>query len=673
MNLTYPFSTPFESFPFDLMNDETYESTIKDLLANAAENIDTISNNPEPATFDNTIGALEFHDKPLNRVVEAFFNINSAETNDSIQAIADRIAPILSNHSNDILQNKALFKRVQSIYDNRDHEKYTPEQIRLIEKTYKSFVRNGALLVPEQQAQLRSMDEEMASLSLNFGKHVLDDTNKFHLHLTSNEDLEGLPVSLLEQAKTLAGELGYQDGYCFNLQYPSYVPFMKYAANRTHRATLYTAYMQRGYGNNDNNNESIIKRITQIKDARAKLLGYTNHAAYVLAERMAESTEKVNAFLEELLEKSLLYAQRDISALAPIAAKDGIEQMMPYDHAYYAEKLRKQQFDYDEELLKPYFELHQVLEAAFKLSNTLFGLSFELLQDIPTYHDEVNVYNVLENGQHKALLYTDFHPRKGKRAGAWMTSFKGQYIDEQGNNSRPHISIVCNFSRPTNSLPSLLSFDEVTTLFHEFGHALHGILADTHYESLSGTNVYWDFVELPSQFLENFCYEPEFLSSFAKHWQTGEAIPMEWIEKIVAASNFMEGYQTVRQLSFGLLDMAYFTQSIKNDVSLSTFEKAALEKTILYPHVAGTLMSTAFSHIFGGGYAAGYYSYKWAEVLDADAFEYFKEQGIFNPEIAAKYKKLLSAGGSVDPMQLFIDFRGRAPQPEALLRRAGLA
>lgn len=666
------FTTPFEAFPFDKVTAEMYEPAIEKLLLEAKEAIDKIAHNPAEPSFENTILAIEQHDKKLNRVIEAFFNINSAETNDHIQDIAERIAPKLSNHSNDIMQNEPLFHRVKKVYEASKSENLDTETQRLIDKTYKSFVRNGALLPEEQKLRLKDIDEALSTLKLTFGKHVLDDTNQYHLHLTTDADVAGIPTSILAQAKELAKSLAYSDGYVFNLHYPSYVPFMKYAANRAHRATMYTAYMQRGYQANGNNNEDIIKRITQLKHERANLLGYKHHADYVLAERMAGKTEKVQSFLADLLTKSKPYAERDVAMIQSIAKEDGIDTVMPYDHAYYAEKLRLRHFDIDEEALRPYFQLDNVLAAAFDLAHRLFGLSFEMLDNIPTYHESVVVYNVIENGAHKALLYTDFHPRKGKRAGAWMTSFKGQYIDQDGVNSRPHISIVCNFSPATATTPSLLTFDEVTTLFHEFGHALHGILADTRYESLSGTNVYWDFVELPSQFLENYCYEPAFLESFARHWQTQAPLPIEMIDKIVAASNFMEGYQTVRQLSFGMLDIQYHTRAITDDTSLKNFEATAMAATQLYPTIPDTLMSTSFSHIFGGGYSAGYYSYKWAEVLDADAFYYFKIHGIFDPAIAAKYKRLLSAGGSQDPMDLYIEFRGQAPSPEALLHRAGL-
>jgi len=457
----------------------------------------------------------------------------------------------------------------------------------------------------------------------------------------------------------------------FTLQYPSLVPFLTYAASRERRRELHLANGTKAFRDNEYNNESVIRRIAALRDQRAKLLGFDTHAAFVLEERMAGNADTVFSFLYDLLQKAKPYAIKDTEALKPLAAKDGIDILMPYDHGYYAEKLREEKYDYSEEELKPYFSLGHVLQAAFDAAGKLYGLTFTLRNDIQKYHPEVAVYEVLEQGRHKALLYTDWHPREGKRAGAWMTSYKGQY-KEQGKDHRPHISIVCNFSRPTADTPSLLTFNETTTLFHEFGHALHGMLADTTYESLSGTNVYWDFVELPSQFMENYCYQKEFLVTFARHYQTGKVLPDEQIDKIVASANYMEGYQTMRQLSFGLLDMAYHTGMLKPGEGIEQFEKETIQTTQLYPVIPGTAQSPSFSHIFPGGYSAGYYSYKWSEVLDADAFAYFKETGIFNPETAARFKTLLSKGGTEDPMELYETFRGRKPDAGALLERAGL-
>jgi peptidyl-dipeptidase Dcp len=540
----------------------------------------------------------------------------------------------------------------------------------LLDKTYKSFTRNGALLNDEDKEKLRAIDKELAALKVKFSQNVLQETNAYFLQITAEKEMEGIPDSIRTQAKEEATKRKLE-GWVFTLQYPSLVPFLTYAASRERRKELHMANGRKAFQDNEYNNEEIIRKVVTLRDERARLLGFPTHAAFVLEERMAATPDHVFNFLNDLLEKAKPHAGRDIEALKPLAAKDGIETLMPFDHAYYAEKLREEKYDFSEEELKPYFPLEQVLHAAFDAAKKLYGLTFHVREDIQKYQEEVTVYEVLENGNHKALLYTDWHPREGKRAGAWMTSYKGQYQTEQGDH-RPHISIVCNFSRPSGDIPSLLTFNEVTTLFHEFGHALHGMMADTKYESLSGTNVYWDFVELPSQFMENYCYEKEFLATFAKHYKTGEILPMGQIDKIVASANFMEGYQTMRQLSFGLLDMAFHTGKLKQDESIETFEKQITKETQLYPTITGIAQSPSFSHIFPGGYSSGYYSYKWSEVLDADAFAYFKEKGIFNSETASKFKTLLSKGGTEDPMDLYVAFRGRKPDVNALLERAGL-
>jgi len=669
--LLQKFKTPYEAFPFDVVTEKDYEPAIQALIEAARTEILQIASHPEPPTFANTIAALEYSGKPMSRVTEAFFNINSAETSDYLQELAQKIAPQLADFSNDILLNADLFQRIKTVYDRKEDWQLNDEEQRLLFITYKNFVRNGALLSDEQQKTLRELDQQLSMLQVQFSQNVLQETNSYRLELHEDKDIAGLPESLLQQAADIAREQ-QKSGYIFTLQFPSYVPFMKYAANRERRKELYLAYNRRAFQANDHNNESVIRAIVQHKDHRARLLGYANHAAFVLEERMAGSEDAVHTFLFDLLEKARPYALKEMEALKAIAAKDGIEELMPYDHAYYAEKLREEQYDYSEEKLKAYFPLEQVLNAAFGLAERLFGLQFSPMKNIPVYHPEVTVYEVTESGRHKALLYTDFHPRPGKRAGAWMTSFKGQYMDQEGNNSRPHIAIVCNFSRPVGNTPSLLTFTEVTTLFHEFGHALHGMLADTRFESLSGTNVFWDFVELPSQFLENFCYEKTFLKTFARHWESAAELDDDTIDKIVKSANFMEAYQTLRQLSFGMLDMAYYHSDLTPDMTIAAFEQQQTEPARLYPLVPDTALSPAFSHIFAGGYDAGYYSYKWAEVLDADAFAYFKENGIFNPDIAALYKTMLSKGGTVDPMDLYVQFRGRKPDAGALLKRAGL-
>ncbi len=663
-------STPFGSIPFSKIKSEDYESAIVTLIENAKQNINDITANNESPNFENTIIALENAAQKLNVVSAAFFNLHSAETNDILESAAQNVSPLMASYSNDIILHQQLFERIKFVYDNTDRQTLDTENTKLLDVTYKSFVRNGALLNEEEKTQLRKIDEQLAIVKVKFSQNVLHETNAYALHITEEKDLDGLPESAKAMAKHEAQERNL-DGWVFTLQFPSITPFLKYAKNRALRQEIQIAAGKKAFQDNEYNNTTNIKSIVQLRDERAKLLGFKNHADFVLQERMAGNTETVISFLNDLLQKAKPFAEKEIKELSPLAAKDDIDEIMPFDHAYYAEKLREQKFNFSEEKLKPYFPLQQVLQAAFAAAEKLYGIEFVLNSNIETYHDEVSVYEVLENGQHKALLYTDFHPRKGKRAGAWMTAFKGQYKDEAQNN-RPHISIVCNFSRGIDDTPSLLTFTEVTTLFHEFGHALHGILADTKYESLSGTNVYWDFVELPSQFMENFCYEKEFLQTFAKHYQTGDILPEATINKIVQSANFMQGYQTLRQLGFGILDMAYHTGELLQETSIENFENNTIQQTRLYPHIEGTAISPSFSHIFAGGYAAGYYSYKWAEVLDADAYAFFQEKGIFDKATAQKFKTLLSKGGTEDPMQLYINFRGRKPEINALLKRAGL-
>lgn len=668
--LLQPFTTPFESVPFYEISQEHYQPAILQAIAEARSEIEAIAGSNEPPDFSNTIAALERSGHRLNRVTEAFFNLTSAETSDYLEKVQEEVSPLLAEYSNDITLNEALFQRVKAVHDQWNSGQATAEDSRLLDKTYKSFTRNGALLSATDKEQLRAIDKELAALKVKFSQNVLQETNAYYLHLTDQADIAGLPASALALARQEA-EKRQLEGWVITLQYPSFLPFMTYAANRERRRELYLANGSKAFKDNACNNEEIIRKIVGLRDRRARLLGFDTHAAFVLEERMAGTPAQVFTFLNDLLEKARPFAQRDIDALRPLAAQDGIDTLMPYDHAYYAEKLREARYDFSEEELKPYFPLPQVMQAAFDAAQKLYGLSFRLRDDIPLYHPEVAVYEVLEQDAHKALLYTDWHPREGKRAGAWMTSFRGQYKTE-GSDHRPHVSIVCNFSRPAGGQPSLLSFQEVTTLFHEFGHALHGMLANTTYESLSGTNVYWDFVELPSQFMENYCYQKDFLATFARHYQSGDLLPAEKIDRIVASANYMEGYQTLRQLSFGLLDMAYHTGRLQEGESVEAFEKQVTRDTQLYPVIEHVAQSPSFSHIFPGGYSSGYYSYKWSEVLDADAFALFKEQGIFDPATAARFKTLLSKGGTEDPMDLYVAFRGREPKAEALLQRAGL-
>lgn len=587
--------------------------------------------------------------------------------------IAQEVSPLLSEFSNDITLNEELFKRVKAVYDSKGDLELTTEQETLLDKKYKGFSRNGANLSEDKKEKLRAIDKELSQLKLKFGEHILAETNKFEMLLTDESDLSGLPEGAKEAAKQLAESKG-KDGWLITLDYPSYIPFMTYADNRELREKLSKAFGSKGFHNDDLDNQDIVLKIANLRFERAQLLGYKTHAHFVLEERMAETPEKVNAFLNELLDKAKPAAQEEFKKLEAFAKElDSIDQLQKWDSAYYSEKLKQKLFDLDDEKLKPYFKLENVIDGAFTVANKLFGLQFEEINTIDKYHEDVLTYKVTDSeGGLVSIFYADFFPRSGKRNGAWMTSYKPQMI-KNGVNERPHVSIVCNFTKPTKSKPSLLTFNEVTTLFHEFGHALHGMLANTTYPSLSGTSVYWDFVELPSQVLENWCYEEESLKLFATHYETGDVIPMELVEKIKASATFHEGMQTLRQLSFGMLDMSWHGIDPTAITSVKTHESEAFGKTKLYPDVEENCMSTAFAHIFQGGYSSGYYSYKWAEVLDADAFEYFKQEGIFNKTVADKFKTfVLSQGGTENPMDLYKKFRGQEPQPEALLRRAGL-
>ncbi|GAA4293515.1 M3 family metallopeptidase [Aestuariibaculum suncheonense] len=668
------FQTPFNTAPFSQINNSDFLPAIKQGIEDAKAEIDAITNNPEAPTFQNTIEALDFSGEQLDRVSSIFFNLNSAETNDEIQKIAQEVSPLLSEFSNDITLNEALFKRVKTVYDAKDSLDLTTEQATLLDKKYKSFSRNGANLAEDKKQQLREIDKELSKLKLKFGENVLAETNKYELHITNEDDLAGLPEGAIEAAAQLAENKG-KDGWLITLDYPSYIPFMTYVDNRELRKTLAIAFGAKSFQNDELDNQEIVLNIVKLRHQRANLLGYKTHADFVLEERMAKNPKTVQTFLNDILEKAKPAAQKEFKNLEQFAKDlDGIDQLQKWDSAYYSEKLKQKLFNLDDEKLKPYFKLENVINGAFTVAEKLFGLQFEEINTIDKYHDDVLTYKVTNiNGDYISILYADFFPRPGKRNGAWMTSYKPQYVKD-GENSRPHISIVCNFTKPTKSKPSLLTFNEVTTFFHEFGHALHGMLANTTYPSLSGTSVFWDFVELPSQVMENWCYEKEALELFATHYETGEVIPMELVEKIKESATFHEGMQTLRQLSFGLLDMSWHGgDSPENITSVKDFETQAFENTKLYPDVPENCMSTSFSHIFQGGYSSGYYSYKWAEVLDADAFEYFKEEGIFNPEVAKKFKDhVLSQGGTEDPMILYKRFRGKEPQPEALLRRAGL-
>ena len=671
--LTKYFTTKHNTAPFSQIKMEDYKPAFTQNIACAKAEIDAIINNPEAPTFENTIEALDFSGNPLDRLSSIFFNLNSAETCEEMQKIAQEVSPLLTEFSNDITLNEDLFKRVKSVYEQKDNLILTAEQSTLLDKKFKGFSRNGALLSEDKKVRLREIDTELAKLKLTYGENVLAETNNYELIITNESDLKGLPEGAIEAAKTLAKSKGIK-GWIFTLDFPSYLPFVTYADNRELRKEIAIAAGKKAFQSNEFDNQEITLNIAKLRFERADLLGYKTHSHFVLEERMAQNPEKVKSFLNDLLVKAKPAAKREFAELTAFAKElDGIDHLEKWDGAYYSEKLKQKLFNLNDEKLKPYFKLENVLNGAFTIAGKLFGLTFSETFDIDKYHEEVTTYEVKDqNNELVAVFYADFFPRKGKRNGAWMTSFKSQSI-QNGKNERPHISNVCNFTKPTETKPSLLTFNEVTTLFHEFGHALHGMLADTVYPSLSGTSVYWDFVELPSQIMENWCYEPEALALFAKHYETGEIIPQEYVEKIKESASFQEGMATLRQISFGLLDMAFHSNNPNGITDVKAFEKTAFEGTTLYPDVAENCMSVAFSHIFAGGYSSGYYSYKWAEVLDADAFAYFQEKGIFNKEVATKFKdNILSKGGTELPMELYKRFRGQEPSPDALLKRAGL-
>ncbi len=667
---TIEFNTPFNSVPFSKITPTIVKESITSAIELAKARVQSIMDSEATPDYENTIRALEKAPKELSKVSHILFNLNSAETNTEIQQIAEELSPLLSDFHNFVQLNTILFEKIEYVHKNQDRKALTEEQVYYLDERYKSALRSGVNLPDAEKEKLKTIDQKLSTLSLQFGKNVLDATNDFTLVIEDESRLAGLPQSAKEMAKMEAKKRNLS-AWVFTLQYPSLLPVMKFAQDRELRKELSLANGVKNNQENDFNNEALLKEIVALRQEKAVMLGYKTYSDFVLEDRMAKTQSRVDSFLNDLLEKAKPHAEKEVEELKQLALKEGIYDFQSYDHSFYAEKLKEQKFDYTEEETKPFFELNKVRDASFLLAQKLFGYEFQKRNDIEVYHPEVQVYEVIEKGQHKALLYLDFHPREGKRPGAWMTSYQDQCI-VNNENIRPHVSVVCNFSRPTDSTPALLTFNEVTTLFHEMGHALHGISANTEFQALSGTSVLWDFVELPSQFLENYCYESEFLDEFARHYQTDEKLSKALIEKIKSSSNFMEGYQTVRQLSFGMLDMAYHGSDKKMESSVEDFEKEVMKPTQLYPNIDGSCMSTSFSHIFAGGYASGYYSYKWAEVLDADAFAYFKAHGIFNPEIARKLKHLLAMGGTVPPNELYEEFRGQPATNEALLERAGL-
>ena len=661
------------TMPFHLIKTEHYEPAILKGMKIHNQEIEAIINQTDAPTFANTIVALEKSGALLNQVSTVFGNLLSAETNDEMQAIAERIMPQLSEHSNNITLNEKLFARIKAVYDTTDKAQLGKEEQMLLQNTYDGFIRSGANLTPEQKERFRQISAEMSVLTLRFSQNNLKETNAYELALQADQ-LDGLPESALHAYAQTAQEKG-KEGHIVTLQAPSFIPFMKYSQHRELRQQLYMAYNTQCTHDNEYNNMKIVKKLVNLRLERAQLLGFQTAADYVLTRRMAEKSENVYNLLNQLLEAYAPTAHKEVEEVQALAKElEGDDfQLMPWDWAYYSEKLKEKKFNLNEEALRPYFELNNVIGGVFGLATRLYGISFQENKEIPVYHPDVTAYEVFDkDGSFLAVLYADFHPRAGKRSGAWMTSYKEQWKDENGN-SRPHISVVMNFTKPSGDKPALLSFGEVNTFLHEFGHALHGMFANTTYQSLSGTNVYWDFVELPSQIMENFAIEKDFLNTFAKHYETGENIPEEMIQRLVDASNFNVAYACLRQLSFGLLDMAWYTRTEPFEGDVRSYEKQAWSQAQVLPSCEETCMTVQFSHIMAGGYSAGYYSYKWAEVLDADAFSLFQEKGIFNPEVANSFREhVLSKGGTEHPMTLYKRFRGQEPGIDALLKRNGI-
>lgn len=676
--LLQTFQTKHQLPPFSEIETSHFSEGIDEALKEARKEIEAIISNVEPPSFENVIEALDRTGEKLSRNASILFNLNSAETNDSIQKVTQEISPKLSAFNSEIKQDERLYNRVKEVYNQRDQLDLNIEQKRLLKITYLDFVRRGVELEGDKKARFKDISIELSKLSLAYSENLLAETNDYELIVENEEDLAGLPTDVRSRAADLALQKGKKGKWIFTLQAPSYLPFMEYAENRSLREELYKAFMSKSFKGNERDNQEIILKTIRLKAELASLLGYPTFAHYVLEERMAESPDKVIDFLQDLLDKSLPKAKEEVEELKEFVKSRGEEiELQRWDWAFYSEKLRKAKYELDDEQVKPYFKLENVISGVFQTAERLFGLSFKRNEELAVYHKDVQGYEVFnEQGELVAVFLADFFPRPGKRAGAWMTSYRGQNYQD-GSRVIPQVSIVCNFTPSSDGHPSLLKFNEVETLFHEFGHALHGMLADTQYESLSGTNVYWDFVELPSQIMENWCYEKECLDQFAHHHETGELIPTALVERIKRASTYHEAYATVRQVSFGLLDMAWHSLSLeeaKQILSVADFEKKAFSSTDLFPEVSGTNMSTQFSHIFAGGYAAGYYSYKWAEVLDADAFSVFSEKGVFDSEVAKSFKEnILSKGGTEHPMTLYKRFRGQEPTPEALLKRAGLS
>ena len=673
-----PYDTLHDTVPFDRIRMEDFEEAFMEGIRREDEDIANIINDPSEPTFDNTIirndesKGKHYYDL-LSRVSNVFYCLMSAETNDEMEALAQKLSPILTKHANDISLNKRLFERIRHVYEH--HRELTPEETMLLNTNYDGFVRSGALLSDADKERLRDITEEASKLSLMFSQNLLKENKAFQLHITDSQKLDGLPESAIEAAAQCAKEEG-KDGWVFTLDSPSYSPFMQYASDRELRRELYMAKNTVCIHDNSENNLEICKKIVNARRELAQLLGSDTFADYVMKHRMASNTQNVYKLLYDLIDAYKPAAIKEVQEIEQTAreAEGDDFKLMPWDFSYYSHKLQMQRYNLDSEMLRPYFELGNVIRGVFGLATRLYGITFKENKDIPVYHPDVKAYEVFDkDGKYLAVLYADFYPRKGKRGGAWMTEFQGQWIDREGHNIRPHVSVVMNFTKPTDQKPALLTLGEVETFLHEFGHSLHGMFANTRFESLSGTNVWWDFVELPSQFMENYAVEKEFLRTFAFHYQTGEPIPDELIDRIIRSRNFMAAYGCLRQVSFGLLDMAYYTQKDEFSQDIMRFEKEAWKDAIVMPQMPDTCMTVQFSHIMAGGYAAGYYSYKWAEVLDADAFSVFKKNGIFDTATAQSFRdNILSKGGTEHPMTLYKRFRGQEPTIDALLERNGI-
>lgn len=672
-----PYNTPHDTVPFDRIRIEDFEEAFMEGIRRDNEQIEKTINNPAKPTFDNTIINADEDKKGyydlLSRVSSVFFNLLSAETNDAMDELAQKLQPILTKHANDISLNSRLFERIKAVH--RHHRKLTPEEKRLLDNCYDGFKRSGALLDDERKEKLRQLTEEASMLSLQFSQNLLKENKAYTLHITEESRLEGLPDTAREAAVAAAKERGL-DGWVFTLDFPSYSPFMTYAADRELRRQMYMARNTVCTKDNTENNLVICKRIVNLRREIAQLLGYKTYAGYVLKNRMAGNPRNVYRLLDSLIDAYKPTAMKEVEQIEKLARKiEGKDfKVEPWDFSFYSHKLQLRKFNIDSEMLRPYFELSKVINGVFGLANKLYGITFVENKDIQVYHPDVKAYEVFDkDGSYLAVFYADFHPREGKQGGAWMTEYQGQWIDRKGKNVRPHVSVVMNLTKPTDEKPALLTLGEVETFLHEFGHSLHGMFANTRFESLSGTNVWWDFVELPSQFMENFAVEKEFLRTFAFHYETGEPLPDELIDRIVKSRNFMSAYACLRQVSLGLLDMAYYTKRDRFDEDIIPFEKKAWKKAIVTSQPEETCMTVQFSHIMAGGYAAGYYSYKWAEVLDADAFSVFKKHGIFNTGIAQKFRDcILSKGGTEHPMTLYKRFKGSEPTIDALLKRNGI-